>query len=72
LNPVLGIGIVYKDKNLLGKATSLLMNAIRDVCLGSAVSKALKETDTTFAKIPLCPKSPTQVHSLSNFFTIKA
>jgi DNA-binding transcriptional LysR family regulator len=33
LNPILGVGIVYKDKNLLGKATLLLMNAIRDICV---------------------------------------
>ncbi|CAM3210929.1 LysR family transcriptional regulator [Paenibacillus lupini] len=33
LNAILGIGIVYKDKHLLGKATSLLMNAIRDACV---------------------------------------
>ncbi|MBM7567862.1 LysR family transcriptional regulator [Paenibacillus sacheonensis] len=32
LNPVLGIGIVYRDKNLLGKAALLLMNAVREVC----------------------------------------
>lgn len=29
LNPALNIGLVYKDKNLLGKAALLLMNAIR-------------------------------------------
>ncbi|MGO4545101.1 LysR family transcriptional regulator [Paenibacillus sp. 2TAB23] len=39
LNPVLGIGIVYKDKNLLGKASLLLMNAIRDVCVSEPIVK---------------------------------
>lgn len=32
LNPVLGIGIVYKDINVLGKASLLLMDAIKGVC----------------------------------------
>ncbi|CAG7633029.1 HTH-type transcriptional activator CmpR [Paenibacillus solanacearum] len=30
-NPVIAIGIVYKDKNVLGKAALLLMNAIRSI-----------------------------------------
>ncbi|SFB52115.1 DNA-binding transcriptional regulator, LysR family [Cohnella sp. OV330] len=35
LNPTLGIGFVYKDKNVLGKASLLLMDAIRDSTAGS-------------------------------------
>jgi len=31
LNPVVTIGIAYKDKNFLGKASLLLMNAIRGI-----------------------------------------
>jgi LysR family transcriptional regulator, regulator of the ytmI operon len=31
LNPVIDIGIVYKDKNLLGKASCLLINTIKNI-----------------------------------------
>jgi LysR family transcriptional regulator, regulator of the ytmI operon len=31
LNPIVAIGIVYKDKNCLGKAALLLMNTIRNI-----------------------------------------
>ncbi|MEC0174465.1 LysR family transcriptional regulator [Paenibacillus favisporus] len=31
IHPIVPLGIVYKDKNLLGKATSLLMDAIRAI-----------------------------------------
>ena len=35
LSPILVIGIAYKDKHVLGKASLLLMDAIREVCVPS-------------------------------------
>ncbi|QHT58602.1 LysR family transcriptional regulator [Paenibacillus lycopersici] len=41
LDPVLGVGIVCRDKKFLGKASLLLMDAIKDACMPVSIEQNL-------------------------------